>query len=104
MTTEKSEEFVAIQSQWAVDPGAVPAPVNNILIQAAMNVSGADGAQAGVDGIYLTLGHLMAPMVQPPEGTILPIVPLGSYFMSRARLAEFHRVIGEFLVGTEPEK
>ena len=104
MSLQNDEGFVPIQTHWAVDPGSVPAPVNNIMIQGAMNVSGADGKPSESDGVYLSLGHVNVPISAPPEGTILPIMPLGSYFMSRARLAEFHRVIGEFLLGTDQQK
>ncbi|TFD47559.1 hypothetical protein E3T46_17335 [Cryobacterium sp. Hh11] len=96
-----------IQAQWVLDPLSVPAVVNQMLIQEGPPVE--NGMTP--DGTYLTFGHLNPPISMEPQpdpgpdafaNTILPVVPVSRFFVSRERLKSFHATLGRYLEATDP--
>ena len=103
MSDEIQPGLINIQSQWMINPGEIPATVNQILLQGGLNVGISEGVPGPADGIYLSFGHMSPPLAQPQPGEIIPIIPIGRYHLSKERLAEFHQVSGGFLNGFEIE-
>ncbi|WP_449408866.1 hypothetical protein [Microbacterium maritypicum] len=87
--------------QWAYDPTAVPAPVNQFMFQGGLNL--ANGTPS--TEVYMMFGHTTPPPIDPASipqevidnGLILNVVPVGQYSISLARLRELHSTLGDFL-------
>jgi hypothetical protein len=100
---ETPEGTVQVQTFWQVNPGAVPLPVNQVMIQGG-GVLG-NGENSGE--YYLSFGHLTPPAITAgPDGKVdpeafanlvLPISVVGQFHMSRPRLEEFRVALNEFL-------
>jgi len=97
MSGELPPGIVNVQPQWMLNQTNVPPAVNQIMIQGGVNVGGSPTVLGEADGLYITFGHVMPPISEPQAGEIVPIIPMGTYFLTKARLAEFHSVIGNFL-------
>ncbi|PSL37003.1 hypothetical protein CLV49_0606 [Labedella gwakjiensis] len=87
--------------QWANDPSSVPVPVNQMAIQGAP-----DSETGNPDGFFLTFGHVSPPIIIDPdaekvrdvmESTVLPVVPVGHFFLTAGRLRELQRLLNRTL-------
>lgn len=109
MSDQPNPSHIELHTQWVGDPAAVPAPVNQFIVQAGPNVDG----EPTSDTYFLTLGHLTPPFVpqtltadqaiQFSEQNIALVVPVGKFTFTAARLRELHKVIGSVLAFAEGE-
>jgi hypothetical protein len=95
------QKSVSIQAQWVLNPGEIPAVFNQILIQPGSTIADK------LDGCYLTFGHVAPPVI--PDGlsqeqledysrvNVLPVTPVGRYFVTLDRLTELRDTIDDFL-------
>lgn len=90
-----------IQAQWVIDPMTIPPNVNQLLLQSGVNV----GTNTPEE-IYVTFGHINPPTIDSTSpatvqasasAMVFPVAPVARFVISRDRLAEFNRVISEFL-------
>jgi hypothetical protein len=89
--TDPLPQQMQIRGAWALNPGNVPLPVNQFLIQYGPPVVGAVG-----DGYVLTFGNLQLPVFSPEAaaevaGGQIPnvvIFPLGQFFFTDDRLKQ----------------
>lgn len=94
---------VQVQVQWMQDPGAVPAPVNQFMIQGGPGV----GQSPDPDSFVLTFGHVTPPPVPTfateddarafAENAAAFVVPVARLSFTPGRLQELHDVIGQVL-------
>jgi hypothetical protein len=94
---------IQIQVQWMQDPGAVPVPVNQYMLQAGPGTMG----NAEPDTFILTFGHVTPPVVPQfndaseaaafAANSVAFVVPVARLSFTPARLRELHSVIEQFL-------
>lgn len=96
-------EQMSARTQWLLDGASVPAPINQMMLHGGVNLI--NGASAGE--CYLLLGHATPPLIDPatldPSAgeLVIPVVPVGQFTVSYARLKDFHAVLGDFIAQQE---
>jgi len=104
MVTPDETQF-QIQAQWVLDNSAVPAAVNQFLLQPAAPLE-----SGAIDGAYLTIGHLNPPMLpgyagplnsEILAGQIFPVIPVARVLVSMPRLRDLRDNLDKFIEAME---
>ncbi|MFZ4894244.1 hypothetical protein ACL9RL_07330 [Plantibacter sp. Mn2098] len=103
MSDYVSPPQIELQAQWIGDPAAVPAPVNQFIVQSGPSIDGTDAP----DTFFITFGHMVPPFVPPgisvedanrfATENVALVAPVGKFTLTTPRMRELYDVLGRVI-------